>query len=60
MGRKNRRKRPNVTKHLGIYGRLTRKSKAVVYCKLHKCYLEPKDISEKKCNFKRCIYKQEV
>lgn len=60
MGRKNKRKRPNVNKHLCIYGRLARKNNAVAYCKLHKCYLEPKDIAEKKCNYKRCTYKQEL
>ncbi len=60
MGRKNRRKRPNITKHLCIYGRLSRKSNSVAYCKLHKCFLEPRDIAEKKCNYKRCIHKQEL
>ena len=60
MGRKNRRKRTNITKELSIYGKLVRRNRAVVYCKLHKCYLEPKDIAEKKCNFKKCIHKVEV
>ena len=48
MGRKNKRKKPNITKYLCIYGRLARKNNSVAYCKLHKCYLEPKDIAEKK------------
>lgn len=47
MGRKNKRKKPNITKYLCIYGRLARKNNSVAYCKLHKCYLEPKDIAEK-------------
>ena len=54
MARKNKRKRINRTKELSIFGRLVQRKKAVVYCELHKCYLEPKDIAEKKCNFKRC------
>lgn len=60
MGRKNRRKNINKTKELCIYGRLSQKRKAVVYCKLHNCYLEPKDVAEKKCNYKRCIHRIEV
>lgn len=60
MGRKNRRKNPDITKHLCIYGRLSRKNYTVAYCNLHKCYLEKKDIAEKKCNFKKCIHKQEL
>lgn len=39
---------------LGLYGKLTYKS--VAYCNLHKCYLEPIHIAEKKCNFKKCKY----
>lgn len=60
MARKNKRKCPNKTKEIYIFGRLVQKSKAVVYCKLHKCYLEPKDIKEKKCNFKRCKHRIEL
>ena len=67
MARKNKRKRTNKTKELYIFNiryicyiKLHQKSKAVVYCKLHKCYLEPKDITEKKCNFKRCKHKIEL
>lgn len=60
MSRKNRRKRTNRTKEIYMYGRLVGKNKAVAYCKLHKCYLEPKDIAEKKCNYKRCIHKIEI
>lgn len=60
MARKNKRKRINKTKEISIFGRLVPKNKAVAYCKLHKCYLEPKDIAEKKCNFKRCKHKNEL
>ena len=60
MARKNKRKRINRTKEISIFGRLVQRKKAVVYCELHKCYLEPKDIAEKKCNFKRCKHKIEV
>jgi hypothetical protein len=41
---------------LFLYGKLRDKSKAVAYCELHKCYLEPIDIKEKKCNYKKCKY----
>ena len=41
---------------LFLYGRLRSLEKAVAYCKLHKCYLEPKDIKEKGCNKKKCKY----
>ena len=45
MARKNRRKRLNKTKELYMFGRLVQKSKAALYCKLHKCYLAQKDIA---------------
>ena len=45
---------------LFLYGRLRKIHKAVAYCKLHKCYLKPKDITEKQCNKKMCKYKEEV
>lgn len=60
MGRKNNRKKTNLMKKLCIYGRLTRCNKTVAFCKLHNCYLEPKDIKEKKCNYKRCLYIEDV
>ena len=47
-------------KELFLYGRIRARHKAVAYCVLHKCYLEPKDIAEKKCNYKRCKHKQEL
>lgn len=58
MSRKNRRKTYKNNK-LFLYGR-TSPNKAVAYCKLHKCYLEPKDILERKCNKKKCKYKEEI
>lgn len=42
-----------------LYGKLKSKRQAVAYCKLHKCYLEPIDIKLKKCNLKKCQYKEE-
>jgi len=60
MGRKNKRKEINKTKKLCIYGRLTRAGRIVAFCNLHKCYLEPKDIAEKKCNYKNCKHKVEM
>ncbi len=47
-------------KELFLYGRLRDLSKAVAYCNLHRCYLEPKDIKEKRCNKKKCKYKKEL
>lgn len=43
---------------LGLYGKLT--YRAVAYCELHKCYLEPVHIAEKRCNFKRCKYLKQI
>lgn len=45
---------------LFLYGRLRPHDKAKAYCTLHKCYLEAKDIAEKKCNYKNCRFKREV
>ena len=45
---------------LFLYGRLEEKKKAVGYCNLHKCYLEPRDIKEKRCNFKKCYRLMEI
>lgn len=44
---------------LFLYGRLKETYRAVGYCKLHKCHLEPKDIAEKKCRKKNCSYLKE-
>lgn len=55
MSRKNNRKTYK-GKKLFLYGRLSQ-NKAVAYCKLHKCYLEPIDILEKNCNKKKCRHK---
>lgn len=46
----------NKKDELFLYGRLRDVNKAVAYCELHKCYLEPIDIKEKKCNYKKCKY----
>ena len=50
----------NKKTELFLYGKLKPKRYAVAYYKLHKCYLEPLDIKEKKCNFKRCRYIKEL
>ena len=34
-------------KEIFLYGRIRERHKAVAYCVLHKCYLEPRDIKEK-------------
>lgn len=41
-----------------LYGKIS--YKAVAYCSLHKCYLEPIHIAEKKCNFKKCKYLRKI
>lgn len=56
--RKGTKPRRNIV--LFLYGRLRKIHKAVAYCKLHKGYLEPKDITEKKCNKKKCKWKEEI
>lgn len=43
-----------------LYGRLGYIEQAVAYCNLHHCYLSKENIKEKKCNYKRCKYKQEL
>ena len=35
-------------------GKLKNVQHAKGYCKLHKCYLETKDIKERSCNHKNC------
>lgn len=39
-----------------LYGKLLNKEVAIGYCELHKCYLAPNDIKEKKCKIKKCKY----
>lgn len=62
MDRKTIRKGVKLHKNieLFLYGKLKDRGKAVAYCKLHKCYLEPIDIREKGCNKKNCKYKEEL
>lgn len=45
---------------LFLYGRLNYLNRAVAYCRLHECYLQPRDIAEKNCNKKKCKYKINV
>lgn len=70
MGRTNKRSRYNIKetyRHkpsknlvLCLYGKLRPIHRVVAYCDLHKCYLEPIDICEKKCNKKHCVHKYEL
>lgn len=41
---------------LCLFGRLRDIGKCVAYCDYHKCYMEPMDIKERKCNSKKCKY----
>lgn len=43
-------------KVLFLYGKFRNKQVARGYCKLHRCYLEAKDITEKSCSKKNCKY----
>lgn len=43
-----------------LYGRLRDKGRCVAYCSYHKCYLEPMDITERKCNAKHCNHLREL
>lgn len=45
---------------LFLYGRLNYLNRAVAFCRLHKCYLQPKDIAEKNCNKKKCKHKVDI
>lgn len=45
---------------LGIYGKLVILGHCRAYCDLHKCYLDGRDINERKCNKKKCKYKKEL
>lgn len=59
--RNRRKKRIRVDNYyLFLFGRLNNINKAKAYCKLHKCYLEGRDIKEKGCNYKNCIHLNEL
>lgn len=47
-------------KVLFLYGKLTNKNKAVLYCDLHKCFLNKRNLFEKKFRCKNCKYKKDV
>ena len=58
---RKRRKRVRLSAYnLFLFGRLNNLSKAKAYCELHKCYLEGKDIKEKRCNHKLCKHLKEL
>lgn len=65
MSRKKRNSNKYKDVEIFLYGKRLHKYKAVAYCKLHKCYLEPIDIKEKGCNWKgkhgsKCNNLQEI
>lgn len=65
MSRKNNNSGKFKDLEIFLYGKLLQRHKAVAYCKLHKCYLEPVDIKEKGCNKKgknggKCNNLQEI
>ena len=41
-------------KAIFLYGKFRHIQEAVGYCKLHRCYLDKKDIFEKRCIKKNC------
>lgn len=48
------------TKVLFLYGKLRSKKKAVLYCELHKCYLDKGQLFSKKFKCEKCKHKKEV
>ena len=49
----------NNNKVLFLYGKLAKK-RATLYCSLHKCYLNKRNLIEKKFRCKKCKYKKEI
>lgn len=47
-------------KSLFLYGKLRHKSKAVLYCSLHKCYLDKSQLFAKKFKCEKCKYRKDV
>lgn len=47
-------------KVLFLYGRLRHKNKAVLYCDLHKCYLDKQQLFSKKFKCEKCKYRKDV
>lgn len=50
----------NKNYELFLYGKLRHKSKAVLYCTLHKCYLDIFQLREKKFKCNKCKHKKEI
>ena len=53
MGKKNK-------KALFLYGRLRSRDRAVLYCKLHKCYLDRGQLYQKKYKCLKCKHKEDI
>lgn len=47
-------------KVLFLYGKIGYKSKAKLYCDLHKCYLTKQQLYSKKFRCEKCKHKKEV
>lgn len=47
-------------KVLFLYGRLRHKNKAVLYCSLHKCYLDKQQLFSKKFKCEKCKHMKNV
>lgn len=47
-------------KVLFLYGKLRNKNKAILYCNLHKCYIDKHQLFEKKFKCKKCKHKKEI
>lgn len=47
-------------KVLFLYGKLANKKKAMLYCDLHKCFLNKRNLFEKKFRCKKCKHKKEI
>lgn len=43
-----------------LYGKLRNKSKAIYYCKLHKCYIDKPDLFSKNFKCKKCKHKKDL
>lgn len=47
-------------KVLFLYGKLRNKNKAVLYCSLHKCYLDKSQLFSKNFRCKKCKHKRDI
>lgn len=47
-------------KVLFLYGKLRNKNKAVLYCSLHKCFIDKSQLFSKNFRCKKCKHKREA